>query len=111
MDARYLLACARYIERNPVRAKMVTMPWQWPWSSARVHCGVEEQDSLGVNRLFDYTDASRKGWREFIDTPDLKEETHLIKAHTLRGRPLGGDGFVAQLERQLGRLLKRKHKM
>lgn len=30
---RYLLACARYIEENPVRAGMVETPLQYPWSS------------------------------------------------------------------------------
>jgi putative transposase len=34
---RYLLACYRYIELNPVRAKMVNKPSDYPWSSARCH--------------------------------------------------------------------------
>jgi putative transposase len=29
----YLLECGRYIERNPVRAKLVKDPKEWPWSS------------------------------------------------------------------------------
>ncbi|HOW59064.1 MAG TPA: transposase [Candidatus Omnitrophota bacterium] len=29
----YLLDCGRYIERNPVRAKMVSNPAEWPYSS------------------------------------------------------------------------------
>mgnify|MGYP001558251488 FL=1 len=29
----YLLECGRYIERNPLRAKMVEDPKDWPWSS------------------------------------------------------------------------------
>ena len=34
----YLIACARYIERNPVRAKIVTEAIDYPYSSARFHC-------------------------------------------------------------------------
>ena len=30
---RYLLTCMRYIELNPVRAKMVEHPGEYPWSS------------------------------------------------------------------------------
>lgn len=30
---RYLLACYRYIELNPVRASMVVAPGDYPWSS------------------------------------------------------------------------------
>src|SRR5713101_6710255 len=33
----YLLACARYIELNPVRAAMVSHPRQYPWSSYRIN--------------------------------------------------------------------------
>jgi len=33
----YLLAATRYIERNPVRAKIVRKPWRYRYSSARAH--------------------------------------------------------------------------
>jgi len=34
---RYLLACMRYIELNPVRARVVAWPGQYPWSSFRAN--------------------------------------------------------------------------
>src|SRR5665213_3379088 len=37
MDDDYLLACARYIELNPVRAKLAASARGWRWSSARAH--------------------------------------------------------------------------
>jgi REP element-mobilizing transposase RayT len=37
LDETYLIAAARYIERNPVRADLVTKPWEWKWSSAQAH--------------------------------------------------------------------------
>jgi putative transposase len=33
----HVLAAARYIELNPVRARLVARPEDWPWSSARAH--------------------------------------------------------------------------
>ena len=33
----YFLACCRYIELNPVRARMVDHPRAWKWSSFRAH--------------------------------------------------------------------------
>ena len=36
----HFMAALRYVERNPVRAKMVDKPWLWIWSSAREHTGV-----------------------------------------------------------------------
>ena len=34
---RYLLACYRYIELNPVRAGMITKPEEYSWSSYRMN--------------------------------------------------------------------------
>lgn len=53
MDETYTIACARYIERNPVRAGIVREPCQWKWSSARLHSGMREEDPLGVMRFFE----------------------------------------------------------
>ena len=40
-DERYLLTCMRYIELNPVRARMVKSPGEHPWSSFATNaCGV-----------------------------------------------------------------------
>ena len=38
-SARYVLACHRYIELNPVRAQMVDHPDDYPWSSYGVNSG------------------------------------------------------------------------
>lgn len=36
-DERYFLICQRYIELNPVRANMVNLPAEYPWSSHRAN--------------------------------------------------------------------------
>ena len=33
----HIAKAIRYVERNPVRAGMVQVPWQYVWSSARAH--------------------------------------------------------------------------
>lgn len=38
---QYLLALCRYVERNPVAARLVTRPQTWRWSSCRAHLGQE----------------------------------------------------------------------
>jgi REP element-mobilizing transposase RayT len=35
----YLLTVCRYVERNPVAAKLVKAPGNWPWSSYLAHAG------------------------------------------------------------------------
>ena len=37
MDERYTLSAVRYAELNPVRAKMVHKPQDYPYGSARAH--------------------------------------------------------------------------
>ncbi len=34
MDESHLMACARYVEQNPVGAKLVKRAQDWIWSSA-----------------------------------------------------------------------------
>lgn len=36
----YAMSCLRYIEQNPVRAGMVRIPAEYPWSSCRHHLGI-----------------------------------------------------------------------
>ena len=43
---RYALACMRYIELNPVRARMVSRPEQFRWSSHRCHALGEDNELL-----------------------------------------------------------------
>jgi putative transposase len=37
MDEAHLLAAARYVPMNPVRARLAARPEDWAWSSARAH--------------------------------------------------------------------------
>jgi putative transposase len=51
-DDRYWLTCLRYIEQNPVRARMVRSPDAFRWSSYRVHALGEESDWLTLHWLY-----------------------------------------------------------
>jgi len=46
MEERYLFACTRYVELNPVRAGLVEKPEKWLWSSAGPH--IKGQDDVLV---------------------------------------------------------------
>ena len=51
--AAYLLTLCRYVELNPVRARMVAAVGDWPWSSYRAHVGLAPAppwlDSAGLH--------------------------------------------------------------
>ena len=41
LQFEHALEALRYVERNPVRARMVELPWEYEWSSAREHVGFD----------------------------------------------------------------------
>jgi len=47
LDEPHLLAAARYVELNPVRAGLVTAPSEYRWSSAEAHIK-RKDDCLGA---------------------------------------------------------------
>jgi putative transposase len=51
-DERYWLNCLRYVEANPVEAKIVTTPDRYPWSSYRVHATGEPSEWLVLHHVY-----------------------------------------------------------
>jgi REP element-mobilizing transposase RayT len=71
-----LIAACRYLARNPVDAALVNDPFDWPWSSARAHAGLErsrvplaESDLRGA---FGAGHAWRNHYREYIEAREEK---------------------------------------
>jgi putative transposase len=105
MDERYLLACARYIEMNPVRAGLVTKPEKWSWSSAWAHMSGNDDKLVKTAPLLQMTGDK---WKDFLNVKIREEEIGDIQTHEQKGRPLGSVSFVEDMEKTLGRLLKPK---
>jgi len=101
----YLWAVARYIETNPVRARMVEKAEDYPYSSAPSHVAGVKDGLLG-EELFDK--AQRKDYRAFIRTAVSAGDMDRVRYHTRSGRPLGKDAFVSRLEKKTGRDFSRK---
>jgi len=64
MDEPYLLAAARYIELNPVRAGLVSRAEDWPWSSARAHLAGRDDQLVKVAPLLGMID----DWAAFLNS-------------------------------------------
>ena len=103
LDDVYLLAATRYILLNPVKAGLVDRPWDYKWSSARHHLGIEKDTIVAGSLLADMVD----DWKEFINADIKYEEKRLITLHEKTGRPLGNNSFVEKLENILGMKLKK----
>jgi putative transposase len=103
LDEMHTWAAIRYVERNPVRAKMVERAEGYPWSSAPAHCGMATDALL---RLGWEQQTAVQDWRAWLvesDTNPEMEQRIRIRTHT--GRPCGDDAFVGQMERLVGRRL------
>jgi len=107
LDGRHLLAAARYIERNPVRAGLVKTAEAWKWSSAAAHCrGGGGDYDFNLGSLWENVDVKQADWREFLSEKEDPIEVADMRAHTHTGRPLGSGVFIENLEREFGRRLR-----
>ena len=102
MDERYLLRAARYVELNPVRAKLCRAPWRWRWSSAAAHVAGRDDGVVRVGPLLERV----KDWREFPAQAMEADEVELMRSHERTGRPLGESRFLDRIEKTLGRIVR-----
>jgi putative transposase len=101
LDTSHFLAPARYIERNPVRAKLCDQAADYQWSSARYHLGLIDTDPL-IQRKYKEIGKVEE-WSKWLesDPPDLKE----LRTYFRVGRPFGGESFIRKAEITTGRSL------
>ncbi len=101
MDEDHLLACARYVELNPVRAGLVAKAQDWRWSSARAHLEGQDDGLATVRPLRDRV----PDWPALLASGLSEDEHSALRRGERTGRPLGAPAFVQDLERRLGRPL------
>lgn len=105
MDEAYLMVAARYVELNPVKARLVSKPEFWKYSSAAsLVYGKENALLSGTSLLNEMID----DWKEFFSLTTSEQDIKMLQQHERTGRPLGSDGFLIRLEKSIGRLLKPK---
>ena len=94
------------MERNPVRAGMVTDAGHYRWSSAAAHLTGTDPDALLDLRQWQVEYGPQR-WRRVLETSVGEEALgERIQEASRRGRPLGNEGFVKELESRAGRLLR-----
>ena len=102
MDEQYLLATVRYVERNPVTARLCREAVDWPWSSARAHIAGKDDGLVSVKPMLELID----DWAAYLSKESASGEVvEHIKRHSRTGRPLGDPQFVNELESLTGRVL------
>jgi len=103
MDEPHLYSAVRYVERNPVRARMVGRAEDFQWSSAKAH--VAGQDDPHLPLLDSGKILAIKNWADYLHDPDDEEFLATVRKLGRTGRPLGSEGFIKTLELLTGRAL------
>lgn len=99
MDEAHTLACARYVEVNPVRARLKRRARDWKWSSARAHLAGRDDELVRVEPLLEMV----PDWPAYLAEPPDDDRIEAIRMGTRTGRPFGATAFVRRLERRFDR--------
>lgn len=104
MDERHLIAAVRYVELNPVRARLCEDPRDWRWSSVHAHLKGKNDALVDVGPMLE----KAPDWDDFLaqSVPDSMIES--IRTNSSSGRPAGNDAFVSVVETQTGTRLRKR---
>jgi putative transposase len=104
---RYLLACCRYVELNPVRARLVTRPEDYPWSSYGAK--IKEDSASWLDRdpcyagLGPTAQLRAQRYQAFVNTEIPAGEWEVIRHAVQRGQLTGDHRFVDEVAGKIGK--------
>lgn len=104
LDDAHHYEAVRYVERNPVRARMVRRAEHYRWSSAGAHCGLIRDETLDGGN--DYARWDVGDWSAWLAEPEDTERLLALRRCTASGRPCGSDVFIETLQQRLGKSLR-----
>jgi putative transposase len=93
LDESHLMNAIRYVEQNPMHAKMAAHLADYPWSSAVAHCSGSEDPWLGV----EHPPFTIPDWRQWLNTDSNEQADKFIRECTTTGRPFGDAAFLRQI--------------
>ncbi len=95
----YLVAAIKYVERNPVRAKLVKRVEEWRWGSGyrRLAGSKKERDILSDPPL----DLPRN-YRAWVNEPDKDADLAEIRTSTSKGKPFGTMKWTERMVEKFG---------
>jgi putative transposase len=80
----HLLTVCRYVERNPLRARLVRRAEAWRWGSLW-----RREHGRGLELLADWPVARPADWRRFVNRAEPAADLDALRASSQRGRPFG----------------------
>jgi putative transposase len=103
----YLLNCHRYIELNPVRARLVSDPAEYQWSSYRHYAHGAPDRHVIAHRIYtslaETAPERQAAFAAFCRLRVPGAEIERLRLHLNKGWALGTDDFLVDLQERLGR--------
>ena len=93
----HLLTVLRYVERNPLRAKLVRGAQDWPWSS--LHWPTAK---MRPAFLAHWPIERPRQWRRVVNQPQPDRELAAVRSCVQRGRPFGTERWSRRIAIRLG---------
>jgi REP-associated tyrosine transposase len=93
----HLLTVLRYVERNPLRAKMVRRAEAWAWTSLAWRPGRRRPEILS-----DWPLPSSRNWVARVNAIQTAAELAALRRSIDRGAPFGGERWCERIAKRLG---------
>lgn len=92
----HFLTALRYVERNPVRAKLVASAKDWKWSSFRERMKRAPNSSIDISPV-----ALPDDWGEFVDRPLTEKDLERIRYSVKCQFPFGSEKWKKKMCKEL----------
>ncbi len=93
----HLLTVLRYVERNPLRARLVRRAENWQWSSLR-----RRNSSGRPIWLSEVPVDLPRNWLARVNRTETDAELHALRRSIQRGAPFGGESWTRRIAARLG---------
>ncbi|MCE9603462.1 MAG: transposase [Planctomycetia bacterium] len=122
----HLLSVLRYVERNPLRAKLVARAEQWPWGSLSARVGQIGKAQTGTTQTGKAAPGRKlaktepivmnvdlpkilapspvklpRNWAELVNKPQTEAEVAAVRASIQRGAPFGSGAWQSRTAEKL----------
>ena len=96
----YFLTLCRYVEANALRAELVERAEDWQWSGLwrRIH----DKQGEDLPRLSPWPVERPRNWTARVNGALAEEQLQALRECVDRGRPYGGEQWVAATAKRLG---------
>jgi putative transposase len=99
---QYFLQCCRYIELNPVKARMVIRPENYRWSSYRENAGLVSSGIVDRHGFTQLSGVNFEGYRNYVVQNTPSSEAEFISQRLESNCLTGGSRFITEIKQRTG---------